>query len=390
MANTLGKVEVTQRKYPIWEDSSPSIGLQGNSTTFKGNSTPPRRSAYDTQMASPDPFNEPFGTLFGDQITVARGGPDGYVYAGAAQPLENFSLHPGTHAFHYGSTAFEGLKTHKQADGSAAIFRLDDHVERFRKSIRLLRLPVPDASLLRDMFFHAASANLGHLPDSPGSLYLRPTVIGADENIGAAAAPSQTSLLFVLTSPVGDYFAGGVRPLSLLLETKTPRTTPQFGSIKSGANYVMALGPTLDAKAAHGVDQVLFATDGDTTETGAANFFVIDDDRIITRNLDDSFLHGVTRSSILVMAADLGYSVEERALSATEILEHANSGGSEMFLSGTAAVVAPVGSLVHDGTTIAVGDGQPGTNTLRLRDALVAVQTGQAADPHNWRTTVTA
>jgi len=337
-------------------------------------------------MATADPFSEPFGTLFGDQITVAHGSPTGYTYSGAAQPLADLSLHPGMHALHYGSTCFEGLKAHKQADGSVAIFRLDDHIARFRNSIGLLRLPVPDADLLRTMFMDAAVANVQHTPPQPGSLYLRPTILGADQNIGAAAAPSQTSLLYVLTSPVGDYFAGGIRPLSLLLETETPRTTPQFGSIKSGANYVMALGPTLEAKANHGVDQVLFATGGDTTETGAANFFMVDDNRLITRNLDDSFLHGVTRASIIAMAADLGYTIEERSVPASEIMER--TADTEMFLSGTAAVIAPVGSLISDGVTTQVRDGQPGPNTLKLRQALVDVQSGVAADPHGWRTIV--
>ncbi|MBT5754472.1 MAG: branched-chain-amino-acid transaminase [Acidimicrobiaceae bacterium] len=337
-------------------------------------------------MATADPFSEPFGTLFGDQITVAHGSPTGYTYSGAAQPLADLSLHPGMHALHYGSTCFEGLKAHKQADGSVAIFRLDDHIARFRNSIGLLRLPVPDADLLRTMFMDAAVANVQHTPPQPGSLYLRPTILGADQNIGAAAAPSQTSLLYVLTSPVGDYFAGGIRPLSLLVETETPRTTPQFGSIKSGANYVMALGPTLEAKANHGVDQVLFATGGDTTETGAANFFMVDDNRLITRNLDDSFLHGVTRASIIAMAADLGYTIEERSVPASEIMER--TADTEMFLSGTAAVIAPVGSLISEGVTTQVRDGQPGPNTLKLRQALVDVQSGVAADPHGWRTIV--
>jgi len=337
-------------------------------------------------MATADPFSAPFGTLFGDQITVAHGDVTGYSYGGSAQPLANFSIHPGTHALHYGSTCFEGLKAHKQTDGTVAIFRLDDHIARFQNSIGLLRLPVPTGELLRSMFVDATAANAHHTPDQPGSLYLRPTIIGADRNIGAAAAPSQSSLLYVLTSPVGDYFAGGIRPLSLLVETKTPRTTPQFGSIKSGANYVMALGPTLEAKAAHGVDQVLFATDGDTTETGAANFFMVDDTRLITRNLDDSFLHGVTRSSIITMASDLGYTIEERSVPASEIIDRAAE--TEMFLSGTAAVIAPVGSLIHEGATANVRDGQPGPNTLRLREALVNVQSGVAADPHQWRTTI--
>lgn len=333
-----------------------------------------------------DPFTAPFGTIFGDYITVAQGNMAGYQYGGEATPLGDLNLHPATHALHYGSACFEGLKAHRQADGGVAIFRLDDHVARFINSITLLHLPVPSRQVLKTMILDAVAANLAFTPEPPGSLYLRPTVFGSDRNIGAAAAPSQNALLYILTSPVGDYFAGGIRPLSLLVETEIPRTTPQFGSIKSGANYVMALGPTLDAKQHHGVDQVLFATHGDTTETGAANFFMIDDDRVITRNLDDSFLHGITRSSVLSIAADMGYKVEERSLSTEELFQR--TADTEMFLSGTAALIAPVGKLVTKDDEYPVIDGQPGPNTLQLRAALEAVQTGRSDDPHGWRTEI--
>lgn len=334
-----------------------------------------------------DPLSAPFGTLFGDSITVAFGSPEGYHYSGAAQPLANFSLHPGTHAFHYGSTCFEGLKAHRQKNGQVAIFRLDAHVERFQRSIASLFLPVPETDLLRAMFYDAAAANINQVPNSPGALYLRPTIIGTDPNIGAAGAPSTTTLLYVLTSPVGDYFAGGVRPLSILVETETPRTTPQFGTVKSGANYVMALGPTLAAKSAYGVDQVLFAKEGDTTETGASNFFLVDNERLITRNLDNTFLHGVTRASLIELAAELGYVIEERPISLEELLSRSTN--TEMFLSGTAAVIAPVGSLIHNGLQYSVCDGQPGPNTLKIRQALIDLQTGVSPDNFGWRTPVT-
>ena len=171
------------------------------------------------------------------------------------------------------------------------------------------------------------------------------------------------------------------------METKTPRTTPQFGMVKSGANYVMALGPTLDAKRDHGADQVLFATGDDITETGASNFFLVDDDALVTRALDESFLHGVTRDSIIKLAADLGYSIDERLLTVSELRDWAARGG-EVFLSGTAAVVAPVGTVVVSDASVTVGNGQPGPNTLKLRDALTTLQVGDAADPHGWLTKV--
>ncbi len=333
-----------------------------------------------------DPLSEPFGSLFGDSMTIAQMADGIYTYPGHAQPLANFSLHPATHVFHYGSACFEGLKAHRQQDQSVAIFRLDDHVERLRQSIGRLRMPVPEASLIRQLIVDAVEANSEATPDAPGSLYIRPTFIGTAPNIGAAASPSDSATLYVICSPVGDYFAGGVRPLTLYVETKVPRTTPQFGMVKSGANYVMALGPTLDAKRDHGADQVLFATADDVTETGASNFFLVDDTRLLTRQLDESFLHGVTRDSIIRIGADLGYQIEERPIAPGELVEWAATG--ELFLSGTAAVVAPVGTVIVSDSAVTVGDGTPGPNTLKIREALTNVLSGAAPDPYSWRTPV--
>ena len=333
-----------------------------------------------------DPFTAPFGSLFADNMTVATLDTGGYQYGGSAVPLENFSLHPGSHVLHYASACFEGLKAHRQADGSLAIFRLEDHVSRMLQSVERLRMPAPPAEMLRSMIIDAVEANAASTPAAPGSLYIRPTLIGTLLNIGAAAAPSDSGLLYVINSPVGDYFAGGVRPLSIYIETTIPRTTPQFGMVKSGANYVMALGPTLDAKRDHGADQVLFATGNDVTETGASNFFLVDDTRVITRHLDESFLHGVTRASVISIAADLGYEVEERSVPLDELRAWTATG--EAFLSGTAAVVAPVGTITFADEQLTVLDGQPGPNTLRLRDALTDIQLGTAPDTHGWMTAV--
>ena len=150
----------------------------------------------------------------------------------------------------------------------------------------------------------------------------------------------------------------------------------------------MALGPTLDAKRDHVADQVLFASGDDVTETGASNFFLADEDRIITRNLDDSFLHGITRKSIIQIAKDLGMEVEERSIPVSELQAWAEYG--EMFLSGTAAVIAPVGKVIAHGQHIDVRDGQPGPTTLKLREALTDVQTGKAEDVHGWLTPLEA
>lgn len=324
-----------------------------------------------------------FGTEFGATMAVARF-VDGAWTEASVEPVVPFEFHPATHALHYGSSCFEGLKAHKGIDGHVRLFRALRHTERMRTSAELLHLPVPSADLLHGMITAVTAQNLDVVPDAPGSLYLRPVLLGTEHNIGAAAAPSRTALLYVLPSPVGDYFAGGIRPLKLKVETDLPRTTPQFGQVKSGANYVMALGPTLQAKADLGVDQVLFATGGVLSETGAANFLLIDKERIVTAALDGSFLHGVTRDSILTLARDRGLAVEEREVTLDELRAWAARPDAEAALSGTAAVLAGVGVLVIDGEEVPLGNGGVGPTTLELRDALVQVQLGKSEDTHNW------
>lgn len=323
----------------------------------------------------------PFGTVIAPTMAVATFA-NGTFSAPDLQPLAPLSLHPAAHALHYGSACFEGMKAHRGVDGVVRLFRADRHVERMRQSADALCLAVPDADLLARMIHDTVAVNLEHVPEPPGSLYVRPVLIGTEPNIGAAAAPSAEGLLYVLASPVGDYFAGGLKPLTLSIETELPRTTPLFGRVKSGANYVMALKVTQQAIRDFGANQVLFAPDGDVQETGAANFLLIDDERVVTKGLDDSFLHGVTRDSILRLAGDLGYRVEERDLSVDELVDWAGHG--EAALAGTAAVMSGVGTLVHKGQRVTVGGGEVGPNTLRLRDALLAIQRAQAPDAHGW------
>jgi branched-chain amino acid aminotransferase len=185
---------------------------------------------------------------------------------------------------------------------------------------------------------------------------------------------------------VGDYFSGGATTLKLLVEDQRARSTEQLGSTKTGGNYAAALGPTLDAKEQYGADQVLFCPNGDVQETGAANFLLISDHEIITKPLDSTFLHGMTRDSILKLAADNGYRVNERDLTIDELLELVKT--HEAVLSGTAAGLSPVGALVFHGEEFKVRDGNVGPNAEKLRKALQDVQYGLAPDTHGWLTEV--
>ncbi len=328
---------------------------------------------------------KPFGTEFCDHIAIARYA-DGAWSVPSIEPLAPLPMHPAAHVFHYSSTCFEGFKAYRWEDGKGRIFRLHDHVARMQRSAESLHLPIPDADLLAGMVVDVVHKNVAAIPEPPASLYLRPTLIGTLENIGAAAAPSHEATLFVLCSPVGDYFAGGSAALTLLVEDKKARTTEQLGSTKTGGNYAAALGPTLDAKEKYGADQVLFCPHGDVQETGAANFLLISDDEIITKPLDTTFLHGMTRDSILKLGAELGYTISERQFTVTELLEKVST--YEACLSGTAATLSPVGMLVYNGEETQVRDGRPGPNRKKLQTALQNIQYGLATDTHGWLTEV--
>ena len=276
-----------------------------------------------------------FGTEFCDSFAIARF-VDGAWQEPALEALRPLELHPAAHVFHYASTCFEGFKAYRWSDGKARIYRLHDHIARMQNSASSLRLPVPDADMLAQMVRQLVREQVDAIPEPPSSLYLRPTLIGTLPNIGAAASPSTEAMLYVLASPVGDYFASGARPLKLLIEEERSRSTEQLGSTKTGGNYAAALGPTLDAKEKYGVDQVLFCPNDDVQETGAANFLLVNDDELITKPLDTSFLHGMTRASVLTLAADLGYKVNERDFTVSELIEWSKS--YEAALSGELTV----------------------------------------------------
>ncbi|WP_207061560.1 branched-chain amino acid aminotransferase [Motiliproteus sp. SC1-56] len=328
-----------------------------------------------------------FGTLFMPEMAISWF--DGSAWSEPKLVAsDSIQLHPGAHVLHYSSTCFEGLKAFRHEDGSIKVFRMDASMARFAQSSRLLALPEIDPAMSSRMITETVARFASEVPAPPGSMYIRPTHFGTEPAIGKAAAPSSTSCQYILLSPVGDYFAGGDSCLRLLVEDQGMRCAPHNGMIKSGGNYASALRPILAARAEYQADQVLFCPGGDVQETGAANFLLIDGDEIITKALDESFLHGITRDSILTLARDLGMRVSERPLSVDELLERAAKPGCEAALSGTAAVLAPVGTLIYRGKEYAVGSGKVGETTVRLRQALNDIQWGKAEDRFGWLTSI--
>lgn len=328
--------------------------------------------------------NNEFGTQFFDEITLTTF--DGEKWADTQfHTSEQLPLHPATHVIHYASTCFEGMKAFRAENGDICVFRIDDHVKRMQNSARGVRLPVPDAAQLKAMILDLLDKYRDQVPAFPGSAYIRPTLIGTDTSIGRAAAPSETAMLFVLISPVGDYFTPGAA-MRVVLNTEDLRCAPHFGAIKSGGNYASALGLVMDAQQQHGAQQVIFAPQGDVQETAAANCILMNDDELITKGLSSEFLPGITRDSLLQVAKSLGYKVTERDISADELIAWTKSG--EIFLSGTAAVLAPVTEVVYQDNVYPVAGGASAPNAMKLRQVLNDMQRGVAEDRFNWVTRI--
>ena len=350
--------------------------------------TPPSGAAAASLKAAPTqaaPARPAFGTVLAPTMVVSRY-REGKWTQMDARPVGAIEVHPAAHVLHYASTCFEGFKAYRWADGSVNVFRMDRHIERLRQSARALVLPEPDADQLAQMIRLAIEKNRDQVPEAPGALYMRPLLFGTTPNIGAAATPADEATLIVLASPVWDYFAGGMKPLRIYVEDVNSRSATQTGRVKTGGNYAAALGPTLEARKQYKADQVLFAPGGEVQETGAANFLLIKKGKILTRGLDSTFLHGVTRDALLTMARDDGYSVDERIFNVPEMLEWSRDG--EAALSGTAAVLAGVGVLIHRGKEYPLTGGEVGPTTQELRQKLVSIQRGEIADRHGWITKI--
>ncbi len=327
------------------------------------------------------PQRPAFGSLLASHMGVASY-RDGRWSESEIRPTGTIELSPAAHVLHYASTCFEGFKAFRRGDGGVHVFRMDRHIARMRQSARALVLPEPDPVQLADLVRGVIERCREAVPEAPGALYLRPILFGTTANIGAAATPSVEASLLVLASPVWDYFAGGMKPLRILIDDEHTRSAAQMGVVKTGGNYAAAMGPTLAARAQFQADQVLFCPGGEVQETGAANFLLLREGQLVTRSLDSTFLHGVTRDSLITLARDQGFDVSERIFTVAEMLDWVKTG--EAALSGTAAVLAGVGTLIHRGTEYRVGSGDVGPLTRTLRAQLVAIQQGDAPDRHGW------
>ncbi|WP_328309231.1 branched-chain amino acid aminotransferase [Streptomyces sp. NBC_00442] len=354
---------------------------------LKPTSHPLSDAEREAILASPG-----FGRHFTDNMVTVRWTEGRGWHDAQLVPYAPLSMDPANMTLHYAQTIFEGLKAYRQPDGTVATFRPEANAERFQNSARRIAMP----ALPTDLFIAACDALIQQdkawVPSSgEASLYLRPFMIATE--VGLGVKPANEYLFIVIASPAGAYFPGGVKPVSVWLSEEYVRAVKGgTGAAKTGGNYAASLVAQAEA-AQHGCDQVVWLDAVEhrwIEEMGGMNLYFVyaqedGTQKIVTPELTGSLLPGITRDSLLKIARDLGYEAVEGRIT-TEEWKRDNENGTltEVFACGTAAVITPVGLVKSARHNWTQGDGEPGEVTMKLRKALLDLQTGAAPDPHGW------
>ena len=332
-----------------------------------------------------------FGKIFTDHMfvmnyTEGKGWHDPRIV-----PFQKISLSPAAMVYHYGQEMFEGLKAYKNPDGNVYLFRPDMNAKRTNASNDRLVIP----RLPEEDFVQAVSAvvdvDRDWIPTEPGtSLYIRPFIIATDEFLGVA--PSKTYLFMIILAPSGAYYESGLAPVGIWIEDEYVRAVRGgIGYAKTGGNYAASLIAQQKAHDA-GYSQVLWLDGVDRKyieEVGAMNIFFKIDGKIVTPALNGSILPGITRNSVIELCKKWGYTVEERKISVDELIAAQKDGKlEEVFGTGTAAVISPVGKLRYKDDVMTIGDGQTGPVSLKLYETITGIQLGKLPDEMGWRVKV--
>jgi branched-chain amino acid aminotransferase len=341
----------------------------------------------ETLKTKPQDSELRFGTVFTDHMAVmdydeARGWSEARII-----PYGPLSLDPAAAVLHYAQTIFDGAKAFHGVDGVVRAFRPHKHIERFQRSAERLCIPSFDADRVFEALMTLLEIDRDWAPRAPGTaLYLRPVIIATEPFLGVR--PARTYLLYIILSPVGAYYAEGMAPLRILVSDRHVRAVEGgVGAAKTGGNYAASL---LAAEEAHrdGYAQVLWL-DGVhrrySDEVGTMNIMVRIGDEVITPPLSGTILPGVTRDSALTLLREWGIPVAERQIGIDEVIDAARGGTlREVWGTGTAAVIAPVGELAYKGERVVINEQRIGELTQRLYDAITDIQYARVPDRHGW------
>ena len=335
----------------------------------------------------PDPDSLRFGTVFTDHMFVMDYDPENGWHDGKIVPYGPLALDPATVVFHYGQEMFEGLKAYKTKEGKVQLFRPDMNAKRTNNTNKRMCIPQIDEQMYIDAIKELVAVDKDWIPQKPDTaLYIRPFIIGTDKFLGVAA--SNTYKFIIILSPVGPYYESGLAPTRIYVENEFVRSAPGgTGYAKIGGNYAAAM---LAEQKAHdmGYDQVLWldAKEGKyVEEIGTSNAFFKIDGELYTAPLEGTILPGITRDSMITVMKDWGYKVNEVRFTIEDVFKAAEEGRlEEVFATGTAAVISPVGELYWNDRHIVINNNEIGELSQKLYDELYGIQTGEKADTRGW------
>jgi branched-chain amino acid aminotransferase len=349
--------------------------------------TPRQASAAGVDL---DPAKLEFGKTFGPDWFVSEY-RHGHWQNSRVEPVHNISLHPAAIVFHYGQSIFEGMKAYRWANGKVALFRPMENARRFARSAERMAMAPVDPEFFVEALKALVRADIDWIPREPGTLYIRPTMMGTETAIGVHA--SRDFLFFILALPSGAYFketgASATGTVAVYVaETTSRAASGGTGDVKASANYAISLH-TIEEGKKHGCSQVLFLDSNgrrEVEELGGMNVFFVEKDTLYTPPLNGTILPGITRDSVILVARDLGLKVEETPIQIDEAAEKLESGRmTEVFACGTAAVVVGIKELVFEtGRRLVVGQGVSGEVTRKLNAELQGIQFGRLPDRHGW------
>ena len=329
-----------------------------------------------------------FGAFFTDHMFVADFQEEKGWYDPRIEPYAPLSLDPAAAVLHYAQAVFDGLKAFRGKDGRVRLFRPQKHIERLNQSARRMCIPAVDPDLALQSLVDLVRLEQEWVPSSVGTaLYIRPTIIATEAFLGVR--PAKRYVYFVILSPVGAYYKEGMNPVKIRVEDTYVRAVEGgTGGAKTGVNYAASL---LAAEEAHasGFTQVLWL-DGVhrkyVDEVGTMNIMMRIGDEVLTPPLSTgTILPGVTRDSVLTLLREWGVHVSERPIAIDEVVQAAHRGTlHEVWGTGTAAVISPVGELAYKGERLVIGGGRIGELTGKLYDAIVGIQYGHTPDTHGW------
>jgi branched-chain amino acid aminotransferase len=341
------------------------------------------------RRAKPHSDELAFGVFYSDHMLLMDY-RDGAGWQDARiEPYRPLALDPAAMVLHYAQAAFEGFKAYPANDGRILLFRPELNMTRMNDSMARVCIPPIDKAFVLSAIKELVALDRDWIPRGPGqSLYIRPTVIAVEPHIGVR--PSKEYLFYVITSPVGAYYKEGFSPVKILVEENYVRSAVGgLGCAKAAANYAASLLAAEDANR-RGWTQVLWldaAHRRHVEEVGTMNIFFVIEDTLVTPKLTGSLLPGITRKSVLELARHWGMKTDERTVPIDEVTEAAESGAlSEMFGSGTAAIISPVSEFCYKDIPYSLPDPQPGPVAKRLFETILAIQYGEEKDPFGWVT----